>query len=107
MTRNIRTTGRAEGDLDRTMLWLTRKYSRRTAGRWHAAILSAIRSLADGAERCPPADEAEALGLDLRELLVRRYRGVVYRVLYTIDGDTVTVHRIRNASQDSLTEHDL
>ncbi len=107
MSRVIITTPNAEADIDRTMLWLTRNYSHRTASRWYGAILRAIRSLQADADCHPEADEAFAINLNLRELLVKRYRGVVYRVLYTINDDTVTIHRVRNAAQDSLTEDDF
>jgi hypothetical protein len=52
------------------------------------------------------ADEAADLGLDLRELLYGRRRDV-YRVLFTIDGQTVNVLRVRHAAQDRLTPRDI
>jgi len=46
------------------------------------------------------------LGFDLRMLLYGRGRHV-YRILFTIDGDTVNVLRVRHAAQDWLTEDEL
>lgn len=55
----------------------------------------------------PLADEAEEVGLPLREMLYRRHR-FVYRILYTIEeGDVVYIHRIRSAAQDRLRPDDL
>jgi hypothetical protein len=56
--------------------------------------------------RCGPlAEEAVEIGLDLREMLYRRHR-FVYRILYTIEGDIVRIHRIHSASQDRLSSDD-
>jgi len=107
MARVIRSTRNADRDVHQNMRWVARKYSNRAALRWHAAILKAIRTLKEGAERWPLAEESPELGMELRQLIVKRYRGVVFRILYEIDADTVIVHRIRNAAQDSLTEDDL
>jgi hypothetical protein len=54
----------------------------------------------------PLADEAADLGLELRQLLFGRRRGV-YRILFTIDGQTVTIHRVRHAAQDRLSPDDV
>jgi plasmid stabilization system protein ParE len=101
----IRTTSRADADIDAAVRWLSRQ-SPVAAARWHAGVLKAVRSLATNPDRCPLADEAVDLGLDLRELLYGRRRGV-YRVLFTIDGQTVTIHRVRHAAQDRLTPGDV
>jgi len=55
----------------------------------------------------PQAEEFVADGLDLRELLIGRRRGIVHRVLFTIESETVTIHRVRHASQDQMTEDDV
>ena len=52
-------------------------------------------------------EEMSLPGVDLLERLVRRYRGIVCRILYSFDDDSLTVHRVRNASQDSLGEDDF
>ena len=65
-----------------------------------------IRTLANNPERWPLADEAESLNLDLCVVLYGRGRQV-YRVLFTIDGDIVNIHRVRRAAQDWLTEADI
>ena len=63
--------------------------------------------LLDRPDRHPMCDEMSLPGVDLLERLVRRYRGIVCGILYSFDDDSLTVHRVRNASQDSLGEDDF
>ncbi len=60
-----------------------------------------MATLEQSPDRCPVADEAADLGIDLRELLYGRRRGV-YRILFTIEGSVVHVLRVRHAAQDRL-----
>jgi plasmid stabilization system protein ParE len=101
----LRTTPRAEADIDAAVLWLNER-SPAAAVRWHAEVLSAVRSLETNPERCPLADEAADLGLELRQLLCGR-RSRVYRILFTVDGQAVTIHRVRHAAQDRLSSEDV
>lgn len=97
---------RAFADIRRVVGWIADRVSPASAARWQAALGRAIESLADNPERCPLADEAADLGVELRELLHGRGRQV-YRVLFTIDKDVVNVHRVRHAAQDWIGEGDL
>lgn len=97
---------RAIRDIFRNAQWMQRNYDPQAASRWHAGIGAAIDSLASRPDRCPEADEAADLGLDLRMLLYGRRRHT-FRILFTIDGQTVTVHRVLHAAQDRLTPEDL
>ena len=55
-------------------------------------------------ERCPVAeDESDQLGITLRQLLYGRRRGV-YRILFSIEGETVTLHYVRHSAQGPI-EH--
>lgn len=77
------------------------------ANRWRMNLLSTvIPKLEADPGRYPRSDDAAELGFDLREMLYGRRRHV-YRVLFTIDDDTVNVLRVRHAAQDQLTDHDL
>ena len=82
------------------------QHSASSAARLHSGLLTAIRSLRDNPERFPLADEAADLGMELRELLYGRRRSV-YRILFTIEGQTVNVLRIRHAAQDRLSATDI
>ena len=92
-------------DIRAVVAWRSQR-SPLSAARLHAGLLAAIRTLANNPDRCPLADEAADLGLDLRELLYGRRRNV-YRVLFTIEGQTVNVLRVRHAAQDRLTPGDV
>jgi len=96
---------RAMADIQAAVDWLSQR-APSAAGRRHAGLLAAIRSLANNPERCPLADEASDLGLDLRELLYGRRRDM-YRILFVIEGQTVNVLRVRHAAQDRLTSDDV
>lgn len=90
---------RAMGDIRAAAIWKGRR-SPVAGSRWHAGIPAAIRTLADNPHRCPRAEEAPDLGLDLRELLYGRRH--FYRILFTIDAQTVNFLRVRHAAQDRL-----
>ena len=45
--------------------------------------------------------------MDLRELLIGRRRGIMHRILFTIDGDIVTIHRVSHAAMDTLGEDEI
>ena len=104
--RSLIITRKAQIDIWTTVAWLNQRYRPATAAKWYAAIMEAV----DGALHLPgqrPELDDLSVGIDLREKIVRRYRGVVYRILYSFDNTTVTIHRIRNSSQDRLTEDDF
>jgi plasmid stabilization system protein ParE len=69
------------------------------ADRWYAGLSRALAGLAEHADRSPVSeDDSDALGCETRILLYGRRRGV-FRILYHISGDTVSVLRIRHSSQ--------
>ncbi len=96
---------RAIADIGGAVAWRSQRSSLDGA-RLHAGLLAAIRSLANRPDRCPLADEAADLGLELRELLYGRRRSV-YRILFTITGQSVNVLRVRHTAQDRLTPGDV
>jgi plasmid stabilization system protein ParE len=105
MAYRVLVTARAQGDIAEAVAFLMQR-SAQAASRWHAAVLEAVKTLEDQPERCPRAEEADVLGIDLREHLFGKRRGV-YRILFTIDGNTVNVLHIRHAARDWLAPGDL
>ena len=98
MAFNVVFLRRADAEVRGNTAWLEATRGFRAADRWRAGFLSAVvAALEADPHRYPEADEAGDLGLDLRELLYGRDRRV-FRVLFTIEGDTVNVH----AAQDRL-----
>ena len=97
---------RATGDIRRAVAWIARHISTVSAARWQARILRAVESLETKPDRCPEADEEGNLGINLRCLLSGR-RPHVYRILFTVDGLEVNVHRILHAFRDHIDSEDL
>src|SRR6266542_1065121 len=100
MPYEVSFTRRSLADIDAAVAWRTRR-SAAAAARWRAGLLARVATLEQSPDRCPLADEASYLGLDLRELLYGRQRNV-HRILFTIEGQTVIIHRVRHAAQDRL-----
>lgn len=69
------------------------------AAKWRRGLLKKARSLKSFPERCPLAPESKALGEEVRQLL----HGV-YRLLFIIDDDTVTVLHVRHGARRHLGE---
>ena len=105
--RSLIITQKAQRDIWRTMDWLETRYRPAVANKWYFAIMRSAEALQQQPAPHPVPDELSLPGIGLREKLIRRYRGVVYRILYSFDDSTVTIHRVRNAVQDSLTEDDF
>ena len=96
---------RAQADITTATTWLART-SPAAAVRWRRSLLSIVEKLETNPSLYPVADEAADLGLELRELLYGRRRSM-YRILFTIDGQTVNVLRVRHAAQDRLKPGDV
>lgn len=88
----------------RALAWLSSRSA--SAAYWRAGLIARVAALEQSPDRYPTADEAADLGMDLRELLHGPRRGV-YRILFTIDGSVVHIHRVRHAAQDRLKPGDV
>jgi plasmid stabilization system protein ParE len=95
----------AQADVSAAATWMAR-ISPAAAIRWRRGLLSIIEKLETSPALYPAADEATDLGLELRELLYGRRR-TTYRILFTINGQTVNVLRVRHAAQDRLKPDDV
>lgn len=72
------------------------------AGRWYTGLERAIAKLTKMPERHPVAeDESQQLGVTLRPLLYGRRAGV-FRVLFSVEGDTVILHYVRHSAQGPI-----
>jgi plasmid stabilization system protein ParE len=97
---------KAQRDLEESLAWWS-KHGKAAAAEWRERfIVKVISTLEQDPLRFPSADEAAELGLDLRVMLYGRRRQV-YRVLFTVEANSVFIHRVRHASQDWLKEVDL
>ncbi|MFO0825429.1 MAG: type II toxin-antitoxin system RelE/ParE family toxin [Gemmataceae bacterium] len=106
MARTVTVQQRAVADQLAIVRSISRLVSVASATRWRQRIEKVIAALANDADQWPEADEASGLGIDLRYRLFDRHRHA-YRVLFTIDDQTVYVHRVLHAAQDWITADDL
>jgi plasmid stabilization system protein ParE len=96
-------TARARADAVQTFRWSANR-SPDDAARWYLDFEKAVAKLGTMPERHPIAeDESEQLGIVLRQMLYGRRRRV-YRLLFSIEGNTVTLHYVRHAAQGPI-EH--
>jgi plasmid stabilization system protein ParE len=106
VSRDVVILAAAQADIRRTTLRIARTSFRSSGVEWHDRILAKIQSLARHPQMWPLAEEADDLGIPLRQALFGKRRQI-YRILYTFDATTVYIHRVRHAAQDRLTLDDI
>ncbi len=72
--------------------------------RWFQGLREAVASLAHSPQRCALAPENATFPFEVRQLLYGR-KPHVYRILFTIEGDTVYVLHIRHGRRQPITKH--
>jgi len=100
-------TGPAKRDIQGAYDWWAENRSAAQAERWYVGIHAAIQSLRNMPERCLMAAETDLLAQGLRQLLFGMGRRATHRIIFTIDGNTVVVLRVRHTSQDALSLDEL
>ncbi len=101
MTFRVETTAAAEQDADAILDWLLSEGAGETGMRWFAALQDSIASIAEFPARCPIAPENEVFPFEVRHLLYGR-KPHVYRILFTIEDETVYVLHIRHGRRQPL-----
>jgi plasmid stabilization system protein ParE len=101
MTFRVETTVEAEQDADNILAWLLSEHAGETGIRWFAALQDAVASLAELPLRCPLAPENAVFPFEVRHLLYGR-KPHVYRILFTIEDQTVYVLHIRHGRRQPL-----
>jgi plasmid stabilization system protein ParE len=102
MAFRVSVTPEAERDAEEILSWLQEQEAGETGLRWFKG-LEAIASLSAMPERGALALENRSFPFELRQLLYGKRRR--YRILYTIEGNTVFILRIRRPGQQPLTSH--
>ena len=102
MAFRVELSAAAERDADGILEWLANQHSGRAGVNWYLALEDAIASLAEMPNRCSLAPENSRVRFEMRQLLYGR-RPHVYRIMFTIRGETVHVLRIRHARRRRLT----
>ena len=98
----VEITATAEAELREAYLWI-REDSRERATRWQKGVLTQIERLETLPERCLLAPENAFFADEIRQLLYGRRSGV-YRILFTIEKNTVYVLHIRHGARQVLKE---
>jgi len=83
----------AETDITSSYEWGCRVWGEQRAKEWARELHSAIKArLTTLPLRCPVAPESEEVGIEIRQLIVQRYR-----VLFVVEKKTVTILHVRAA----------
>ena len=92
---------RADAEAITAFRWLAER-SPATATRWLTGLEKAIAKLTEKPERHPLAvEESDRFGMEIRQCLYGKKRGV-YRILFAIERDTISVLAIRHSAQDTM-----
>ena len=105
MTYRVRLQPAALEDLDQAYRYAARN-ARATAARWFNRFYEALHTLSQNPERCSFASENRKSTRELRQLLYGR-KPNVFRAVFTIEGSTVWILRIRRAARRPLTRKEL
>jgi len=101
MAFRVRTTAKAKRDLDEILTWLLSQKAGASGLRWFQGLRAAVLTLADSPKRCALAPENVAFPFEVRHLLYGR-KPHVYRIIFTIEGKTVSVLHIRHGRREPL-----
>ena len=101
MSYQVVVTPTADAEALKAFLWYAER-SPESAEKWYAGLYRAMDSLTEKPTRCPISrEDSEALGCERRILLHGKRRGV-YRILFSINGDTVWVLRIVHSARGPI-----
>src|SRR5437879_960190 len=96
MKFRVEVSAQAEADAAAILDWLLSQGAGETGIRLFLTLEDEIASLAAFPERSPLAPESAQFPVEVRQLLYGR-KPHVYRILYTIEGETVKILHIRHA----------
>ena len=96
MERSVRITQRAFDEIEGIVTYIA-KEAPAAAERWRDGILKKIATLENLPLRHGLALEADTVGVEIRQTFYG-----AYRILYTVDDRTVTVHGVRHGARRPL-----
>jgi plasmid stabilization system protein ParE len=101
MAFRVNATATAKRDARDILAWLRSQQAGETGLRWILGMQNSIASLSELPTRCALGPENDVFPFEVRQLLYgsTHHR---YRILFTIDGDTVTVLHIRHGRRNPL-----
>jgi plasmid stabilization system protein ParE len=103
MAFRVKQTAAADHDLDLILEWLMARQAGETGLRWLEGLKDTINSLSELPYRCSLAPESLAFPFEVRQLLHGR-KPHQYRVLFTIEADSVVILHIRHGRRLPLAE---
>jgi plasmid stabilization system protein ParE len=92
----VEPTDKALMDAGEAYFWISEQ-SGGAALRWYEGLMKAFRSLERNPLRCPLAPESAFFEEEIRHLIYGKYR-----ILFTVEGETVFVLRVRHSAQEYL-----
>jgi plasmid stabilization system protein ParE len=95
-THRVEPTDKALVDAGEAYFWIN-EGSERAALRWYEGLMKAFRSLEKNPLRCPLAPENAFFEEEIRQLSYGKYR-----ILLTVEGETVFVLRVRHGAREYL-----
>jgi plasmid stabilization system protein ParE len=101
MTFRVETTAQAERDAESILEWLLSQHAGEAGTRWFQALESAIASLTEFPKRCALAPEDRVFPFEVRQLLYG-HKPHIYRILFTIQDETVYVLHIRHGRRQPV-----
>ena len=104
MTFRVEVTAQAERDAESIFDWLRSEHAGEAGLRWFLAMEDAIQSLATMPKRCALAPENGRFPFEVRQLLYG-HKPHVYRILFTVENDTVMILHIRHARRRPVRKH--
>ena len=107
MTYRVLITHAAQQDIRETVCWWRDNRSAEQAERWLDLLTPALDTLTHFPERCPRAPETDLLPTGLRQLYFGVRRQATHRIVFTIDGDTVVILRVRHVARQSLARDEM
>jgi len=90
----------AAAEIEEAYLWIAER-APESAVRWFNGLYSVIDTLETFPERCPHAPEDDFFQQEIRQLIYGKLIGR-YRILFTIDGDTVYILHVRHGARKRL-----
>lgn len=106
MTFQVKLSPSAIQDAETAYLWL-KEQNQTFADTWFQGLSEAITSLEQLPARCPIAPESRQLEREVRQLLYRKSKRTVFRILFGLSETEVYVYRIRHSAQQTLTDEDF
>jgi plasmid stabilization system protein ParE len=95
MSFRVELTQRAQRDIAAIHAWLQSEQAGEAGAKWFTSLRAAIDSLTLLPTRCPIAPESRESPVEVRQLLYGS-RPHVYRILFSIEQQVVTVLHIRH-----------